>query len=298
MKLHHFREVVAIVEQGSIRAAARVLRVAQPVLTRSLADLEREIGAPLFERRARGVVPTPLGQAFAGRAILIQNEMRQLRDEMDQLRGSTTGTVTAGLSIAAHLALLPATLTPFRQRYRDTRLHIIEGFYPTLEAGLRSGSVDFYVGPSPGKRLAPELSQEVLFPNRRTILCRKGHPLAGARTLRDLADADWATTSITVDAEDEIGGIFQRHKLAAPRLAIRSQSALTLMVCLLNSDLLAMAPVQWSEFTTAGGALATIQVMEELEAPAIVMIKRADLPLTPAAIHLLDLMRRVQTRMT
>lgn len=64
MKLHHFREVVAIAERGSIRAAARHLAMAQPALTRSLAELERELGAPLFERRARGVVATALGQAF------------------------------------------------------------------------------------------------------------------------------------------------------------------------------------------------------------------------------------------
>jgi LysR family transcriptional regulator, regulator of abg operon len=68
------------------------------------------------------------------------------------------------------------------------------------------------------------------------------------------------------------------------------------MVCLSNSDLLAMAPVQWSEFTVTRGVLTTIDVVEELSAPSIVMVRRSDLPLTPAANHLLDLMRRVQSR--
>jgi LysR family transcriptional regulator, regulator of abg operon len=160
MKVQHFREVVAIANAGSIRAAARYLDVAQPALTRSLAELEREIGAPLFERRPRGVVATPLGQAFALRAQLIVAEMRRMRDELDQLRGSTKGSVTVGLSIAAHLALLPSILRPFRTRYPDTRLHVIEGFYPTLESGLRGGTVDFYVGPASGARLAPELNED------------------------------------------------------------------------------------------------------------------------------------------
>lgn len=296
MKLQHFREVVAIAEQGSIRAAARHLQVAQPALTRSLADLERELGAPLFERRVRGVVATPLGQAFVRRAASILYEVRRTREEVEQLRGSTTGTVTAGLSIAAHLALLPTTLRPFRARYPGVRLHVIEGFYPTLESGLREGGVDFYVGPDPGRALAPELSREVLFPNRRTVLCRAGHPLAAATSLRELCDADWATTSITIEAEDEIGILFERYGLPPPKLALRSQSALTLMTCLSHSDLLAMAPVQWSESTLTHGVLSTIPVEEELAAPAIVIIQRADLPLTPAATHLLDLMRRVQAR--
>ncbi len=297
MKLSQFGEVVAIAERGSIRAAARHLQIAQPALTRSLADLERELGAPLFERRARGVAPTPLGHAFLLRAIVILHEVRRAREEADQLRGSGTGTVTAGLSIAAHLALLPSSLRPFRARYPDIRLHLIEGFLPTLEAGLRSGSVDFYVGPDAGGKTVAGLSKELLFPNRRVVLCRVGHPLAGATSIRDLAEADWVTTSITADAQDEIGALFDQHGLPGPRLAVRAQSALTLVTCLTHSDLLAMVPVQWSEFALTRNVLATIAVREELAAPAIVAVQRAELPLTPAATFLLDLMRRAQARL-
>jgi DNA-binding transcriptional LysR family regulator len=298
MKLHHFEEVVAIAERGSIRAAARHLHLPQPALTRSLAHLERELGAPLFERRARGVIPTPLGQTFVGRAKSILTEIRRTREEVEQLRGAGTGTVTAGLSVAAHLALLSGSLRPFRARYPDIRLHIIEGFYPTLEARLRDGSVDFYVGPDGGAQPIPELSRELLFQNSRIILCRNGHPLAAATSLQDLEGADWVTTSITVEAEDEINVFFKRHDLPAPRLAVRSQSALTIMTCLASSDLLAMVPRQWEDFELTRNMLSKIAVREELSAPPLVAIRRADLPLTPAATHLLDLMRRAQARLT
>jgi LysR family transcriptional regulator, regulator of abg operon len=297
MKLHHFNEVVAIAECGSIRAAARHLGMAQPALTRSLGDLERELGAALFERRQRGVTATPLGQAFVGRAASILEEVRRTREEVEQLRGLGTGSVTAGLSIAAHLALLPSSLRPFRVRYPKVRLHIIEGFYPTLESSLRNGSVDFYVGPDSGPGLIPELSRKILFRNRRIILGRAGHPLASATCLRDLQEADWLTTSITADAEDELGALFERHGLRPPNLAIRSQSALTLMTCLSHSDLLAMVPVQWNEFVLTRNVLTAIKVKEELAAPSMVVVKRADLPLTPAATHLLDLMLRAQARL-
>jgi LysR family transcriptional regulator, regulator of abg operon len=294
MKLQHFRQVVAIAEQGSIRSAARWLDVGQPTLTRDLAELERELGGSLFERRARGVVATELGKAFVRRAASILQEVRRAREEVDQLRGATAGTVTVGFSIAAHIALVPAILRRFQKRYPDVRLHIIEGFYPTLEAGLRDGTVDFYVGPDPGRKVAPELSREVLSPNRRTVLCRVGHPLTGARSLSELCEASWVTTSITVDAEDEIGLVFARYNLPPPKLSLRSQSALTLMTCVAHSDLLAMAPVQWSEFAVTRGALTSLHVKEELAAPSIVIILRTDLPLTPAATHLLDLVRHVQ----
>jgi LysR family transcriptional regulator of abg operon len=296
MKLHHFSEVVAIAERGSIRAAARHLGVAQPALTRSLAELEHELKAPLFERRSRGVVATPLGEAFVRRATLVLQEIRRTREEVDQLRGAATGNVTVGLSIAAHMALLPSALRPFRARYPDVRLHIIEGFYPTLELGLRDASVDFYIGPDSGRNVIPELTKELLFEGRRTVLCRTGHPLAAKSSLKDIHHADWITTSITAEAEDEIGIIFAHYHLPPPKLAVRIQSALTLMTCIANSDLLAMVPIQWTEFALTKGVLSVINVKEELAAPPMVLIKRTDLPLTPAATYLLDLMRKAQTR--
>src|SRR6185437_15203554 len=119
MKLSQFRDVVAIAERGSLRAAARHLRLAQPALTRSIRELERELGSPLFERQARGMMLTPVGTVFVERAKAVLSEVRRAREEAEQLHGGTRGSVVAGLSIAAHLALLPAALRSFRARYPD-----------------------------------------------------------------------------------------------------------------------------------------------------------------------------------
>jgi DNA-binding transcriptional LysR family regulator len=292
MKLQQLRDLVAIGEHGSLRAAARHLGTAQPTLTRSLSELERELGAPLFERRARGMILTPMGQAFVRRASAVLTEVRRARDEVEQLHGGTAGKVVAGLSLAAHIALLPKALQPFRARYPQVELHLIEGWYPTLEAGLKDGAVDFYVGPRPDQEPSSELIQEILFENDRIILGRKGHPLAGARSLRDLSGAEWATTSVTFNAEGELGELFAQHHMPPPRLALRSQSALTLMIALACSDLLAMVPMQWTDFSETSDTLKPIPVKETLPAPPIVTVRRAGLPLTPAAEHLLDLLRR------
>lgn len=292
MKLHHMRDMVAIAERGGLRAASRHLQVAQPALTRSLGELERELGAPLFERHARGMTLTVTGQAFAQRATAILHEVRRAREEAEQLRGGTRGSVTAALSIASHIALLPKALRPFRVRYPDLRLRIIEGFYPTLEGELRDGGIDFYIGPEPGRQVPSDLLQELLFDNTRTVLGRRDHPLAGATSLAELADAEWATTSITLEAEEEMGELFRTHGLGSPRLVLQSQSALTLMVALAHSDLLGMAPVQWMGFAPMGGLLQAIKVREVLPAPAIVLIHRSGLPLTPAATCFVDMLRR------
>jgi DNA-binding transcriptional LysR family regulator len=177
-------------------------------------------------------------------------------------------------------------------RYPAVRLHVIEGVYPTLEAGLRDGSIDLYVGPRPKRALPADLIEERLFDNLRMILGRKDHPLSGARSLKDLSDAEWATTSITLRAEEELGELFETYGLPAPRLALQAQSALSLMISLAHSDLLAMVSVQWTDFAITAGALSPISVKERLPAPTMVLVRRAGLPLTPAAEFLADLIRR------
>jgi DNA-binding transcriptional LysR family regulator len=218
--------------------------------------------------------------------------VRRAREEVEQLHGGTRGEVVAGLSMVALIALLPKALSLFRARYPNVQLHLIEGWYPTLENALKDGSMDFYVGPEPVQAPPSDLVQELLFENVRIVLARKGHPLNHARSLRQLIDAEWATTSVTFKAEEEFSELFSRFDLPAPKLALRSQSALTLMTSLAASDLLAMVPIQWIQSPWVGDQLARIPIRETLRAPSIVTIRRAGLPLTPAAEYLLDLMRR------
>ena len=292
MKFNQLRNMIAIAERGSLRAAARDLGLAQPALSRSLRELEHELGVQLFERRARGMILTQMGQAFVRRASNVMTEVRRAREELEQMEGGTGGNVVAAMSIVPHLAMVPRVLRPFWKRYQNVELHLIEGQYPAVESRLKDGTIDFYVGPPPEQKLAPELVSELMFENELWIFCRRGHPLAGARSLKQLAGSDWMTTSVTYSAANELNELFSREKLPMPRLALRSQSALTLMISLANSDVLAMVPKQWAEFPFTVDAFEMINIGELPPAPPIVMIKRGGLPLTPAAEFLVDLVRR------
>jgi len=291
MKLAQLEHIVAIAERGSLRAAARQLNLAQPALTRSIRELEREFGVALFERHARGVVPTPTGQLLLRRATVILKETRQAQEEIAQAKGGVAGTLTAALSIVPHISLLPKVLPRFRRRYPDVRTRIIEAAYPTIERELVAGEIDFYAGPSPGAGLAPGLTTELLFENTRVVLARRGHPLQRARSLRDLVDAEWVTTSITHSAEEEFRELFERHGVPAPKLVMQAQLALSMMTVLAASDLLALLPVQWAQFAITRPLLRPIGVREPMPAPPVILARRAALPLTPAAEHFCDLLR-------
>ena len=292
MKLNQLRDLVAIVERGSLRGASRYLGVAQSGLTRSIRNLEHELGQPMFEREARGMVLTPMGRLFYQRASSAMNELRRADEEIAQAQGGTLGTVVAGLSIMPHLGMLPGALGPFRQRYPGVTLKIIEGLYPAIEPGLRNGSIDFYIGAASQAAPAPGLISDVLFENTRIVVGRKGHPLASARSLKELSKADWATPSLDVIAAEDLNEVFSRFKLGQPQIRLQANSAMSLLVALAHSDLLTMLPRQWAEFALTQEALQVIPVRERLAAPSIVFLRRGDLPLTPAAEHLSDLLKR------
>ncbi len=292
MKLDQLQHLAAIVEHGSLRAASRRLQLPQPALTRSIRALEKDLGEALFLRETTGMVLTAAGRRFHVRASAILHEARRAREEMAQCSGDDRGTVVAALSIMPHMGMLPHSISDFRQRYPRVQLNLIEGLFPDVERGLREGAIDFYIGATPRATPASGLTIEHLFHNTRAVVCRKNHPLAASRTLKSLADADWAITAVDYNAEDDIDRLFDSHGLPAPRVQLRVRSAMSIMVALASTDLLAMLPVQCSEFPLIRDALHIIPVRENLPAPAIVQIRRPDMPLTPAAEFFADVLRR------
>lgn len=292
MKLHQLVAALTVAEKGSLRAAARDLGMSQPALTQSIGELERELGAALFERRARGMTPTPIGDRFLRRAKVISTETRRAREEVEQLLGSDQGEVTVCLSSAGHITLLPMALPLFQKRYPAVRLRLIEGPFPTVEARLRDGSVDFYIGPRPDTSPSREFTVETMFENTRMVFARKGHPLSKVRSLAELTQATWITTGITNKAEAELAQLFARHRLPPPRSVIQTESMLSLLMTLMSSDGLAITLRQLDEFKATRDALQVIPIKENLLAPPIVLIRRTALPLTPAAEYFSDMFRR------
>lgn len=71
MDVRQMRYVLAVAQTGSVRRAAQLLSVAQPTLSQQLGIVEREVGAPLFERTARGMDLTPVGEVFAAHAAAV-----------------------------------------------------------------------------------------------------------------------------------------------------------------------------------------------------------------------------------
>lgn len=188
--------------------------------------------------------------------------------------------------------MLPAALPVFRRAYPKVRLQINEALLPAVESALREGSVDFYLGAAPQQAPRAGLQIQHLCENTRVVVSRKGHPLARVRSLKALAEAEWATTAIDHNAADDLARLFREHGLGPPRVMLQTRTAMTVLVALSRTDLLAMLPRQWMDNPMTRELLHPLALREVLPAPAIVMARRADLPLTPAAEYLADVLLR------
>lgn len=122
------RSFVAVIEHGSLTAAARRLGSSQPTLSRQLAALESAVGAALFERTARRLKPTAVAQALAepaARMLAAAQACAQAADAAAAPAGSIAGTVrlTASEVVSAHV--LPPLLADLAQRHPEVQIELV-----------------------------------------------------------------------------------------------------------------------------------------------------------------------------
>jgi DNA-binding transcriptional LysR family regulator len=156
MTLRQLQYLVTVLDEGSFARAAPALHVSQPTLSQQIRTLEAEIGGPLLERLARGVRPTPAGEALlpAARAALAAAERarrsaRMVLDlETGELEIATVGTVALGL--------LPSLLRRWRLRHRGHAVRVHEHRdAPLLARAVSEGSADLGIGPRPQEWTGP-----------------------------------------------------------------------------------------------------------------------------------------------
>jgi DNA-binding transcriptional LysR family regulator len=109
------KSFVAVLDAGSLMGAARRLQAQQPTLSRHIAELELQLGAPLFERTGRGVTPTATGLAIAEAARQMEEGANALARSLAKSRDATTGTVRITTSQVAATWLLPPLLARLQE---------------------------------------------------------------------------------------------------------------------------------------------------------------------------------------
>src|ERR1700753_939440 len=121
MELDHVEAFLAIVLRGGFNRASSILPLSQPAISRRIHLLERELGAPLFERVRGGVLLSAAGWAFLPHAEALFASLRDGIDAVAELRGANRGAVT--LAIVGTLASSALTERLRRSRGEHPAVH-------------------------------------------------------------------------------------------------------------------------------------------------------------------------------
>lgn len=175
MNLRRLEYFLAVVDAGTVTAAAEELRVAQPALSRQVRTLERELRLRLFETRGNRLVLTPTGSAFVPMARRLVLHARDTEEAVEALRAGRVERLTCAAtaaSIRGFVADFIAATGP-----DDPLITTREAGHFELEDTLLHG-VDFIVAPrAPG----PGLAREDLGGVPLRALVAPTHPWAGRR---------------------------------------------------------------------------------------------------------------------
>jgi LysR family transcriptional regulator, regulator of abg operon len=291
MKLTSLRALVAAIEEGSLRSAARRIGVSQPALTKMIRELERELATILLLRSTTGVLATAQGMVLYERAIAADRELSHAVEQIQQLGGRMTGTLTIGAVPLAVLLLIPETLRTFGQEFPDIQLRIIEELYIAQLTRLRKGEVDVALGPLPDQLPPGEFIVETLMPIAMVVVVRKGNPLASARCLADLAEAPWVYTGATPDS-GYARLLYERNGLKPPPTGALVNSTLGLLSVLAGGNCVGLMPRQIAHHAFAAHHLDVIDVAEGPLMLTIGALARADAALKPSVRHLLAHLHR------
>lgn len=189
--------VVAVARAGSFTAAAEAVGVTQSAITKSVADLERQIGYSIFYRTSRGSFLTAEGRDFIDRAARLLEDagdlLRKPRDQEDVY----AGTLRIGVGPASIEWRLIEPLSLLLQRHPSIKFDILGSTFERTVEMLRNGGIDVALGFDAAFSEWSDIRREPISGVQSIHFVRRGHPILERETITssDLAEFDFVSPS-------------------------------------------------------------------------------------------------------
>ena len=199
--LRQLRYFVAVAEQGSVSAAARVLSISQSSVTEAVKELEADLGVALFDRRAKGMEVTHHGQRFLRHATEILGGVSRARQALDaKAEKAVAGRLNIGVTALVAAYAFADVLARYRRAFPEVRVTAIEDDAAYLEHLLIGGELDvaMMLVSSPQNPAALQTEITDLSPYR--LWLPTGHALAEKPSI-DLSDLSYEQLILLVRDE-------------------------------------------------------------------------------------------------
>ncbi len=283
------RSFLATAEAGAITPAARALFLTQPALSRRLQQLEEELGAPLFERSARGVALTEQGRlvAVAGRDLVARYE--QMHEGVAAIGGLEAGSVRIGGGATAVAFLLPEAIAEFQRSRPGVLFQVKEAGSRDVERDVLEERLELGIVTLPTS--SAEFEVRPLRTDRIVLVAAPEHPLAsksriGVSALQDQDLVGFESPSAIRSLID--GALREKGVQVHVVMELRSIPAILRMVR--ATDCLAFV----SQLGVGEGpdGVRIIPVTGLKIQRRLAIIRKKGRPLSPAAAEFVQLLRR------
>lgn len=296
MRLLQLQTLVAVAEAGSIRAAAREMGRTQPSLTKSLHQLEEELGCPVFQRTQRGVILTKIGESVLAEARSVVVQVDRIKSGVQQRLENMAGEIRVCVSPIGGLLLLPQAINDLQRKYPLVKVVVEEGLYPLALSPLREGYYDLVLGPEPPDSVGVELKVEPLLVTELMIVAREGHPQRESRSLKELLGYPWIVNGAPGSPSSLYTVAFEGAGMKVPEAVIHCNSLYSVVAMLEQTEGLCVLPRRLSEFILGRNNLVELKVKERLPKLSIAMFTRANVPLTSVTEELARWVRLIAAR--
>jgi DNA-binding transcriptional LysR family regulator len=211
LELRQLRVFVAVVDQGGVSKAARVLGISQSTASEALASLERTLGSAVLERGRRALKVTPAGDALLPHARRLLAAADAARDDVLATAASARDVIAVGANASIAAYVLPELLAGLRQHHPNVRYDISAAVCTDVREGVTSGRFALGLVVEPDRADDDERVSR-LSPARLVVFANPDHPLAGRRaTPAEL----WDQPFYLSDAAGSFVGVLRRHFGAA-----------------------------------------------------------------------------------
>jgi DNA-binding transcriptional LysR family regulator len=188
MDHHQVLNFLAICEEMSFSRAAARRFISQQGLSKSVKQLENDLGVPLFIRNHRGLELTEFGAFLRKASESYINQHDYIIDALRQLKDASASHLSIGIAIGSSMVLPPRFFSAFITENPDVKLEIKSFFEDTCLKSVREYNMDLALSPAPIDFSAFDSIHHVR--NKLFLAVGKTHPLAGVPSvqLRDLRD--------------------------------------------------------------------------------------------------------------
>jgi DNA-binding transcriptional LysR family regulator len=192
VKLRDLHVLLAVAQTGSMVRAADSLSISQPVISKTISDLEHALGVRLLDRTAQGVEPTAFGRAFISCGTAVFDELRRGVHAIEFLSDPTVGEVRIGGAAPFIDEMIPAVIARLADRYPRIEFHATESDTATLCGLLRERKLDLVIGRT-SIAFGEDLVSDTLFQDHMFVVAGINNRWARRRNieLAALMDEPW-----------------------------------------------------------------------------------------------------------